>query len=82
MTKQPIIAVTPDPHTARQMALIRNAYPLLIRPETSFDQLTHTALKEAQKTGRISSGDRIVVTAGLPLNVPGNTNLIKVETIL
>ena len=31
-------------------------------------------------TGIVESGDRVVITAGTAVNVPGTTNLIKVET--
>jgi len=79
--KQPIIAATPESRTARQMAIIRGAYPYMTKTETDFDQLTHAAIEGAWEMGFVSAGDRVVITAGLPLNVPGNTNLIKVETV-
>jgi pyruvate kinase len=28
-----------------------------------------------------SKGDRIIVTAGVPFDMPGTTNLLKVETV-
>ena len=79
--KQPIVAATPEPRTARQMAIIRGAHPFMTKTETDFEHLTRAAIDGAREMGLASSGDRVVITAGLPLNVPGNTNLIKVETI-
>ena len=79
--KQPIVAATPEPRTARQLALIRGAYPIMTKSETDFDQLTGAAVAGAKEMGFVSDGDRIIITAGLPLNTPGNTNLIKVETV-
>ena len=79
--KQPVITATPEPRTARQMAIIRGAYPVMTRTETDFDALTCAAKDGACEMGFVSPGDRVVITAGLPLNVPGNTNLIKVETV-
>jgi pyruvate kinase len=29
----------------------------------------------------VSPGDRVVVTAGVPFDVPGTTNLLKIETV-
>jgi pyruvate kinase len=29
----------------------------------------------------VQAGDRVIVTAGVPFDVPGTTNLLKVETI-
>ena len=35
----------------------------------------------AKQTDIVSKGDTVVITAGLPLNTPGTTNLLKVETV-
>jgi len=34
-----------------------------------------------KELGVISTGDNIVIIAGVPISIPGTTNLIKVETI-
>ena len=46
-----------------------------------WDQLLDEATRAAAREGFIKDGDRIVISAGLPLNVSGNTNTIKVETV-
>jgi pyruvate kinase len=35
----------------------------------------------AVERGLAQPGDRIVVTAGLPMHVPGTTNLLRVEVV-
>jgi pyruvate kinase len=39
------------------------------------------ALREAQELQLVLPGDRVVVTAGVPFDVPGTTNLVKVEVV-
>ena len=78
---QAIIAATPQPRAAREMALIRGVLPVLTEMENEFDQLVKAAVAGARKLGFLDTGDRIVISAGLPLNVPGNTNIIRVETV-
>ena len=79
--KQPIIAATPQPRTARQMGIIRGVIPVMTQTETDFNQLTSAAIGKAREKGLVNYGDRVVISAGLPLNSPGTTNLIKVETV-
>lgn len=78
---QPVIAATPSRGIARQMALVRNVYPVITEEESDWDRLTKSAIDEALKKELIIEGDRIVISAGLPLSVSGNTNIIRVETV-
>ena len=39
------------------------------------------ALEAVRARGLATTGDRVVVTAGVPFDVPGTTNLMKVETV-
>ena len=80
---QPIIAATPMIRTAREMELIRGVIPVMTRSEQNFDQLVDAAIcgVKQMESLRLEKGDRIVISAGLPLNVPGNTNIIRVETL-
>jgi pyruvate kinase len=34
-----------------------------------------------ERTGIAKAGDRVLVTAGVPFDVPGSTNLLKVEVL-
>lgn len=78
---QPIIAATPTPRAAREMALIRGVTPVLTKQEDDFEHLVAAAVDGAQKLDFLTAGDRVVISAGLPLNVPGNTNMIRVKTV-
>jgi pyruvate kinase len=43
--------------------------------------MVRLALAAVQEQELANPGDRVVVTAGVPFDVPGTTNLIKVETV-
>ena len=63
------------------MALIRGVMPVRTRAEDDFDALVEAAVNGAREQSFVTSGDRIIISAGLPLNVPGNTNMIRVMTV-
>ena len=73
-----VIGCTTEPMVARQMALMWGVAPLLIRKEDSEDELFDEAVSCAKAAGHIKPGDKVVLTAGVPLGVSGNTNMLKV----
>ena len=77
----PIIGLTTDPTTLRQLSMSWGVLPGLISEQTNTDDLITTAIDAAISKGWLSHGDLAVITAGVPLGISGNTNLIKVETV-
>jgi len=77
----PIFATTTSEATFRQMALLWGVLPALAPMPENTDALVAQTIQAAQERGLVQTGDRVVVTAGTPLGVPGSTNLIKVHTI-
>lgn len=76
-----LVAATPDPQTARKLAVVWGAYPVLVPAASSTDGIVSSALEAAERAGFLKQGDVAVVTAGVPVGVPGTTNLIQVHTI-
>ena len=62
----------------RQMNLSWGVYPMQIKEEYSSEILCLRATDAAQAHGLVKDGDRIVFTGGIPLGIPGRTNLIRV----
>lgn len=62
----------------RQMALMFGVCPLLIDEERDTEKLFDAAVKAGISAGLIDYGDTVVLTAGVPLGVAGNTNMIRV----
>ncbi|MDN5366109.1 MAG: pyruvate kinase [Thermacetogenium sp.] len=79
--KAPIIAVTPNERVRRRLCLIWGAYPLEVPPTHSTDEMIKQAVDISLEKGLIKCGDLIVLTAGVPVGVPGTTNLIKVHVV-
>jgi pyruvate kinase len=77
----PIIAVTPNQNVFRRLMLVWGVYPLLCPESSSTDVMLETAVETALQAGRISNGDLVVITAGVPVGIPGSTNLLKVHTV-
>jgi pyruvate kinase len=77
----PVIAVTPSPMVQRRLVLVRGVYPLLGRRAANTDEMLHGALRAALQDGLVQEGDTVVITAGISPNMPGSTDLMKVETV-
>jgi pyruvate kinase len=77
----PILALTDTPKTARQLALVWGVVPELVTDQHSYDAMIGVALEAAVRRELAGPGDRVVVTAGVPLDQPGTTNTMKVEVV-
>ncbi len=77
----PILAVTPEADTYHQLGLVWGVVPVLIEHLKNYDPMWAIARAELLARDITSEGGRVVVTCGVPFDEPGNTNLLKVETI-
>lgn len=76
-----IIGCTTSRMVWRQMNLQWGVRPLLIAEENTAEELFREAIFAAKKAGYVKKGDRVVITAGMPLGVSGNTNMVRVEEV-
>jgi pyruvate kinase len=77
----PILAVTTEPLTYRQLALVWGVMPVLVDRVPGYDAMLTVVRDLILKRGLARPGDRIVMTAGVPWEVSGTTNLLKVEEV-
>jgi len=77
----PILAVTTEASTYRQLALVWGVTPVLVDHVPGYDAMLTVVRDLLLKRGYAQSGDRIVMTAGVPWEVSGATNLLKVEVV-
>jgi pyruvate kinase len=77
----PILVLTDVPRTYRQLALIWGVIPELVPHAQTYDEMVRMALEAATARNLAKPGDQVVVTAGVPFDVPGTTNTLKVETV-
>jgi pyruvate kinase len=77
----PILAVTPEPRTCRQLALVWGVVPALTDHYPTYDTMLPVTRETILRLGLAARGDRVAVTAGVPFDVAGTTNLLKIETV-
>jgi pyruvate kinase len=80
-SEAPIIALTPNTSTARRLALVWGLHCVLTEDAHDLDDVVDRAARIAWSEGFAKHGDRIVVTAGVPLGTPGATNLLRVAFV-
>lgn len=78
---QTIVAATPEVKTFHQLALSWGVLPVLALHQNDTDRLFTHAIDCAKQVDIVSPGDRVVITAGVPLNIEGMTNLLKVQIV-
>jgi pyruvate kinase len=79
--KAPVIAVSPHIHVIRLLQLIRGVVALPCATALSMDEQLDTAIHAATTEGHIKNGDLVVITAGMPLQISGTTNMLKVHIV-
>lgn len=79
--KMPIIAVTTRPAVLRKLLLYWGIEPILGRETDDTDEIIYEAITAAMGEKLIGNGDLVVITAGVPVGVPGTTNLLKVHVV-
>ncbi|HCW9388786.1 TPA: pyruvate kinase [Staphylococcus aureus] len=76
-----IIAVTPSEETERQCSIVWGVQPVVKKGRKSTDALLNNAVATAVETGRVSNGDLIIITAGVPTGETGTTNMMKIHLV-
>jgi pyruvate kinase len=79
--QQPIIAVSPDPHTVKMLCLVWGVHAVPIRGFKSTDEMVNLLQRKALELGVVKPNDLVAITAGLPLHQAGTTNMITVKRI-
>ncbi len=79
--KHPVLGLTPNPRTERQLTLSWGVIPALVEPFAETEKIFDLAGSWAVKHGFVRAGQRLVVTAGVPVGQPGMTNLLKIIEI-
>ncbi|WP_456273775.1 pyruvate kinase [Bacillus sp. AK031] len=77
----PIIAVTASESVSRRLALVWGVYPQVGRMVSTTDEMLEMAVEESLNSSVIKHGDRIIITAGVPVGESGTTNLMKIHVV-
>jgi len=79
--RRPIIALTHHEWALQQMALEWGVTPVRIPECSDVEEIWSRSLQAARETNLLEAGDRVVITAGTAVNIPGSTNVIKVDLV-
>ena len=78
--RRPIVALTHVVGSLQHMAIEWGVTPIEIAESADVDDLWRSSIEAARDAGIVEAGDRVVLTAGTAVNIPGSTNVIKVDT--
>lgn len=77
----PIIGCSTSEKVCRQLAMSWGVTPVLFEEKQTSDELFEHAVERAVELGLVKCGDLVVLTAGLPIGIPGMTNILKVHIV-
>jgi pyruvate kinase len=79
--QQAILALTPVPTTARKLAVVWGLHCVLTEDPRDLDDMVAKACRIAYEEGFAAPGQRVIISAGVPLGTPGATNMLRVAYV-
>lgn len=79
--RTPILCVTPNELTYKRMALVWGVIPLLVEEFKSIDEMIGVVARAAHSAQLVNPGDSLVIIAGVPFGIGGQTNFLKVHRV-
>ena len=77
----PIVALSPVRATARRLAVVWGLHCIVSPDASSLDDMVDRACRLVFSEGIARAGERIIVTAGVPLRTPGATNMLRIAYV-
>lgn len=77
----PIIALSPIIETARRLSVVWGLHCVVTGDATDLDDMVNRACRITVSEGFAKPGDRIIISAGVPLGTPGATNMLRIAYI-
>ncbi|HEX2618520.1 MAG TPA: pyruvate kinase [Phototrophicaceae bacterium] len=79
--RTPIICVTPNETTYRRMTLVWGVTPLLVPHFHTIDEMLQVIGRATHDAGLVKRGDMLIIIAGVPFGIGGQTNLLKIHRV-
>ena len=77
----PILALSPVLSTARRLSICWGLHCVVTEDAYELDAMIDTACRIAVEEGYARAGERVIITAGVPLRIPGSTNMLRIAHI-
>ncbi len=80
-TDVPVIAATATDKAFNKLAINWGVVSVKAEMQPNTDELFAHAIECAKKTGIVRRGDLVAITAGVPVGIAGNSNILKIEQV-
>jgi pyruvate kinase len=77
----PILALSPKIQTARRLSVVWGLHCVVTSDATDLDDMVNRACRITVSEQFANPGDRIIISAGVPLGTPGSTNMVRIAYI-
>ena len=77
----PIIALSPVPRTARRLSIVWGLHCVVTQDANDLDDMVDRACRIAASERFAKPGDRVIISAGVPLGTPGATNMLRIAFV-
>ena len=77
----PVVAITPNEHVLRRLCLYWGLTPYLVDEYETVEAIFEQGSQIVTAIGLAKPGDTVIITAGVPSGISGNTNMLKVQRI-
>ncbi|MBP1848903.1 pyruvate kinase [Rhizobium halophytocola] len=77
----PVIALSPVIQTARRLSVAWGLHCVVAKEPTDLDDMVNRACRIVVEEEFGAPGDRIIISAGVPLGTPGATNMLRIAYI-
>jgi len=77
----PIIALSPVPRTARRLSIVWGLHCVVTQDANDLDDMVDRACRIAASEKFAKPGDRVIISAGVPLGTPGATNMLRIAFV-
>ena len=77
----PIVALSPIIETARRLSVVWGMHCVVTEDASDLDDMVNRACRIVHAEGFGKPGDRLIITAGVPLGTPGATNMLRIAYI-
>ena len=79
--KPPVVAITPNIATGRKLSLVWGVHCVVAEDAHDQDDMVNRAGSIAYRDGFANAGQRVIIVAGVPLGIPGTTNMVRIATV-
>lgn len=78
---KPILALSPNLRTVRRLSVVWGVHTVETEDAVNLEDMVDRACVIAYQEGLARPGDRIAITAGIPLGTPGATNMLRIAFV-